>query len=321
MPTPSALHHLVGRLRIRHLTLLDQLGKDPHVGRCARRLSMSQPTASKLLREIEEIFGVPLFTRNRRGLIPTAAGLAMSGRASLLLAEMEATHAELLATLQGATGRLRLGIFPVAIPEFLPRFSNLIQEAWPGLLLSIQEGVEHQLLSALSKGELDCVLGRVVLENLTPDLRYEALYQEPTTFVCGVRNPIAHREVTTLPAALQDAAWVLPANEGAVYNLVASRLAALKLPAPRIQVETTSVFATIELLQSDDLVSVLPQKAAQWYSDMGKVRILPIPAVESSYAVGMIFRGDAGQSKLVQTALSACRLAVAANRSVSPSTD
>jgi len=45
---------LVGRLRLRHLALLDSLGRDPKVGRGAKRLHMAQPTASKLLREIED---------------------------------------------------------------------------------------------------------------------------------------------------------------------------------------------------------------------------------------------------------------------------
>src|SRR5690606_13652631 len=95
---------LIGRLRLRHLALLDTLGRDPNVGRAAKQLHMTQPTASKLLREIENIFETTLFTRNRRGLAPTVAGRAMTRRASVLLAEMRATHAELHSTLQGATG-------------------------------------------------------------------------------------------------------------------------------------------------------------------------------------------------------------------------
>jgi len=48
---------LVGRLRLRHLALLDSLGRDPNVGRAAKRLHMAQPTAGKLLREIEDAPG------------------------------------------------------------------------------------------------------------------------------------------------------------------------------------------------------------------------------------------------------------------------
>src|SRR5690554_4088194 len=119
-PLPD-FQRLVGRLRMRHLALLDLLGRDPNVGRAAKTMHMAQPTASKLLREIEDIFETTLFTRNRRGLTPTPAGKVLTRRAGILLAEMQATHAELRAALDGSTGHLRLGMFPVAVTEYLPK--------------------------------------------------------------------------------------------------------------------------------------------------------------------------------------------------------
>ena len=308
MSSPSALHHIIGRLRFRHLALLAQLGDDPNVGRCAARLNMAQPTASKLLSEIEEIFGVKLFTRNRRGLTPTVAGQAMTRRAGILLAETQATHTELLATMRGSTGLLRLGVFPVAVPDFLSRFFVSLQRTWPGLVLSVNEGVEHQLLQALSAGQLDCIIGRVVMENLTPDLRFENLYREPTTVVCGTTHPINHATDSELADLLQQADWVLPAHNGAVYNMVASRLSMLNLPAPRVLVETTSVFVTIELLTNSNLLSILPQKVAQSYAAAGKIAIVRMAELTSNYPIGVIYRMDAAQTSLVRTVLQVARL-------------
>ncbi|WP_017524848.1 LysR family transcriptional regulator [Pusillimonas noertemannii] len=81
MPQLPDFQRLIGRLRLRHLALLDSLGRDPNLGRAAKTLHMAQPTASKLLREIEHIFETTLFTRNRRGLAPTPAGQALTRRA------------------------------------------------------------------------------------------------------------------------------------------------------------------------------------------------------------------------------------------------
>ncbi|MCK9512220.1 MAG: LysR family transcriptional regulator [Pigmentiphaga sp.] len=309
MTADVEFRRLVGRLRLRHLELLDALGRDPNVGRCARRLNMTQPTASKLLREIEDIFGAALFERNRRGLSPTPAGVAMTRRATLLLAETAAAHAELLATRQGATGRLRLGVFPVAIPEFLPAFCRELDTLWPGLTLALEEGIEDKLLAELKAGQLDCVFGRVVPESLTPDLHHELLYREPTAIVCGAAHPIRRAGAARLAALLADCHWTLPASQGAVYNLVAARLALLGVPPPRVVYETSSVFVTLEMLRHTQLLAVLPLRVARHYARAGQVARVPLTDIESSYAVGMVYRRDGGRNVLVQAVLSAARRA------------
>jgi len=298
---------LVGRLRLRHLALLDSLGRDPSVGRAAKRLHMAQPTASKLLREIEDIFETTLYTRNRRGLTPTPAGLALTRRASVLLAEMHATHAELLSTRQGAAGRLRIGVFPVAVPEFLPKLYLALQRRWPGLHISINEAVEHPLLQQLSSGEIDCIFGRIVMDMLTPDLRHEGLYNEETAIVCGIGHPLLNTRPADRTAVLGDMTWMLPAREGALYNMVASWLATRGITAPQVEVETTSVFATIEMLNHSELLSILPKNVAQTYAELGKVALVPDGDLSSNYPIGIIYRMEAMVNPMMKVVLEAAR--------------
>ena len=59
LPDPS----LLMRLRMRQILLLARLGADRHLGRAAKALHMSQPAATKLLRQLEETLAVSLFTR------------------------------------------------------------------------------------------------------------------------------------------------------------------------------------------------------------------------------------------------------------------
>ncbi len=307
MPQLPDFNRLIGRLRMRHLALLDVLGRDPNVGRAAKTLHMAQPTASKLLREIEHIFETTLFTRNRRGLTPTAAGLALTRRASVLLAEMHATHAELLSTRQGATGRLRIGVFPVAVPDFLPRLYLALKARWPGLHISITEAVEMTLLAQLSKGDIDCIFGRIVMETLTPDLRHETLYNELTAIVCGTRHPLLKARPTDRAALLQHSTWMLPARQGALYNMVASWLANHGISEPQVEVETTSVFATIEMLNHSELLSILAKNVALAYAELGKVALVPDGDLPAHYPVGVIYRMEAMVNPMMKVVLGAAR--------------
>ena len=73
------LQQLRSRLRIRHLVLLDELGRSLNMHRAAEAMHLSQPALSKLLAEAEELAGQTLFERSHHGVTPTPLGLMMIG--------------------------------------------------------------------------------------------------------------------------------------------------------------------------------------------------------------------------------------------------
>lgn len=303
---------LVSRLRLRHLQLLMLLGQDPNVAHCAGRMHLTQPAASKLLREIEDVLGATLFQRNRRGLVPTPAGLAMTRRAALIIEEVGAAHAELSLTLQGARGHLRLGVFPVAVPELLVGTRERLLASMPDLFVSVHEGVESSLLGALSQGQLDCVMGRVVTEALTPDLHHEVLYQEPAVIVCGVDHPVLRARKPQRLARMAESEWIIPSPHGAAYHMVASRLAQEGLPPPRVAMETVSVFVTVEMINRSALLAMLPATVARGLAQAGRIGVVPAPPLQSLHPVGVIYRHQPPPSGLVLATLVAARQAAAA---------
>lgn len=68
---------LLNRLRYRHLHMLVALGSSLNLHRASISLSMSQPAATRMLREIEDMFDCQLFERLPRGMRPTALGLQL----------------------------------------------------------------------------------------------------------------------------------------------------------------------------------------------------------------------------------------------------
>ena len=301
--------HIISRLRPRHLELLDALGADPNLGRCAQRLNMSHSTASKALREIEEIFRTPLFIRNRRGLAATAIGKVLTRRAAIIMEEMRGLYLEYESALRGSTGRMRVGVFPVAMPTLFPAWRRRLLAEWPQLVIAANEGAEYTLLAALSGGELDCILGRIVLERLTPDLRHEVLYHESSMIVCGVQHPLAEVSEEGRMGALAQSDWVLPSPEGASFNLVASRLAEEGHRSPKVAIEAISAYLTVEILATENLVSILPASVARGLAALGKIHIVPVGLPASRKPVGILYRRDMATSPLVKSALAAARSA------------
>ncbi|WZB63654.1 LysR family transcriptional regulator [Achromobacter xylosoxidans] len=67
---------LGNRLKPRHLRLLADIARLGSLTRVAAAAGISQPTVTKALAELEDIFGAPLFERTGRGLRYDAAGRA-----------------------------------------------------------------------------------------------------------------------------------------------------------------------------------------------------------------------------------------------------
>jgi len=81
-PTPWFIR---ARLKTRQLMLLTAICDEGNIHRAAEVLNMSQPAASKLLKDLEDMLGVSLFERQPRGMRPNWYGETMIRHARIAL--------------------------------------------------------------------------------------------------------------------------------------------------------------------------------------------------------------------------------------------
>jgi molybdenum-dependent DNA-binding transcriptional regulator ModE len=113
-------HTLRNRLKLRQMHLLATLADAPSLHKAAARLGMSQPAATRLLQELEETMGGPLFERTGRGLAPTDMGRLLMRHAQLLVAGIDQVYEEALALRTGdAVMHVRRTLSFAAIPTIL----------------------------------------------------------------------------------------------------------------------------------------------------------------------------------------------------------
>ena len=86
----------------------------------AARSGLALASASERIRDMEQELGAPLFERQRRGVAPTAAGLALLHHARLVTQQLEAMRGELGGFAKGLRGRVRVLSNTAATLEFLP---------------------------------------------------------------------------------------------------------------------------------------------------------------------------------------------------------
>lgn len=100
---------LDGRLKIRHLLLVDALNRRGTVIGAAAELHISQPVATRSLHDIERILGVALFERDPRGVTPTVFGTAFATHSRGIIAQLTETGRHLVELANADRGTVVVG--------------------------------------------------------------------------------------------------------------------------------------------------------------------------------------------------------------------
>lgn len=119
---------------------------------------VSQPALSAQLQELEQRLGVQLFERDKRRVLPTAAGRHLAEQAREILRLVDRLLEEARPFGQPLSGELRLGVIPTVGPYLLPRILAALRERHPALELYLREEKTPELQERLQRGDLDVLL-------------------------------------------------------------------------------------------------------------------------------------------------------------------
>ena len=110
-PDPQLGQHVLVRkgLKFSQLRLLAVLRETGQIGAAAQQVGMTQPAASRLLAQLEEMIGAPIFRRHARGVSLTEAGTIMADQAIRTLRELDLSQERVLQAVQGTRGLVRIG--------------------------------------------------------------------------------------------------------------------------------------------------------------------------------------------------------------------
>ncbi len=142
-------------MELRQLRSVEAVARHRHFTRAAEELHVAQSALSHQIRRLEDELGTPLFERTSRRVAPTEAGQAIAARARRVLAEVDAARGEVDELRGLLRGRVWIGaLLPAGeldVPGLLARFS----QAYPGVEVSLREGIAADMLHYLATDELD----------------------------------------------------------------------------------------------------------------------------------------------------------------------
>ncbi len=169
----------------------------------AKKLFVSQPSLSQMLRQIEQEAGLPLFDRSVTPLRLSYAGEKYLQAAERILTATEELENQLREIRQENAGRLRLGISVTRGMQVLPKVVPLFNQMYPNVKLELTESGSGNLEKLLQEGRIDLALA--ALESTSVNMVYELIEQEVIGILAGRDTALARRFPSGTPIALADA--------------------------------------------------------------------------------------------------------------------
>lgn len=143
-------------LELRHLRYYLAILGEQSIGQAATKLSITQPTLSRQMHDLERIVGVALLERRARGAIATPAGTEFAEVARQVLDRVDALGPEANRAARGATGRCIVATIPPAVVErLLASLLHRVAAELPDVRVGFVEIPTPQQAEALLAGHID----------------------------------------------------------------------------------------------------------------------------------------------------------------------
>ena len=188
-------------MNLKQALYLKTIAEEGGITAAARKLYVSQPSLSQMLRNMEDELGVTLFDRSRFPFRLTYAGERCLHAATVMLNTNDILNNELQEIRQEDSGRLRLGISmrraAQLLPAVLPRFSR----EFPHVVLELREEGSATLERLVRDGDVDLALAAT--SSGDPGLEYRLIQRETIGILAGEKSPLARELPAGTPIGLE----------------------------------------------------------------------------------------------------------------------
>jgi DNA-binding transcriptional LysR family regulator len=254
----------------------------------ARRLNVSQPALTKMIRELERELSTTLLVRSTTGVLATAQGMVLYERATA--ADRELSHAvEQIQQLGGQmTGALTIGAVPLALMTLVPETLRTFGHEFPDIQLRISEELYIQQLTRLRTGEVDVALGPVPEQLPAGEFTVEKLM--PIAMVTVVRkgNPLARARRL---GDLADAPWVYTGG-AAKAGYAATLFERHGMKPPPVGAIVNSTLGLLSIVGTSNRVGLLPYQIATHPFASQHLEIVPLVEGPLKFSIGALARTE-----------------------------
>lgn len=270
----------------------------------AERLSLSQPTVSAHIRDLEVEMGEDLFDRAGRRVRLNPAGELLLPHAEEILRNYAAAVQDLSLQRRGEVERVAIGVSPEPARTLLPRALRRFLAARPTARISVEVVPSREVSSLLASGAADVGIAQAPADPSQSSLRCRELMRDRVVLVAR-HDGHDHDQAPAYWRQLLEEQTLISHGHPGYWNDLLQRLEDEGIhprTMPVTQVELTKRFVEEGLG-----VSFLPERSVRRELLEGRLMEVPAPGLALPDAVTFLLVPDAPLPDTVKQFLDALR--------------
>ncbi|WP_409304001.1 cidABC operon transcriptional activator CidR [Peribacillus sp. SCS-155] len=177
---------------IKHLQYFIEVTRFNSFSRAAEHLFITQPTISKMIKNLETELGVALFDRSRKQLVLTDAGKTILEQAKLIDKAFKNLEMELDNLTGLKKGHIRIGLPPIFNAHIFLKIVGAFHEKYPGITFQLVEDGSKKIEEDVANNLLD--IGVIVLPTKSDLFEHFPFMVEDLKLLIHPSHPFAERE-------------------------------------------------------------------------------------------------------------------------------
>jgi len=273
------------QLDIRPLYYFVRVAEAGSFSRAAASLSVGQPLLSRVIRRLEQDFGVQLLHRTGRGVQLNEAGQRLLEHGRAIIGSLVDAQHDVAALSAKATGAVSLGLPPFLGSSIVIRLVEQLRAEYPGIGLTLREGYAAETVDWLANGQIDAAMiynppqiATLVIEHLFDDRLHVVGGPDSSGIAPG--GSVLGQKLGTIPL-------ILPPRPHRLRGFVdfAAREAGVEL---QVVTEVTGTMTVLELVRSGLGYTVLPSMLIAAGTEEGRFLSWPLSEPEISPSLCLV---------------------------------
>jgi DNA-binding transcriptional LysR family regulator len=274
-------HHK--RFDLNLLDVFDALMREQHAGRAGERLGLTQPAVSHALGRMRDLVGDPLFVKSARGMKPTP-------RAEILAASIVPALATLRTSLAPQRGldpksmarTIAIGASDYVDLTLIPAVAARLRQEAPLIDLRLKATTRADVVQDLRRRDIDLAIGPLSAAPQGVDLT--PLFKERFVMIARKGHPALKKPLP--PERFAALHHLLISPRGDPFGVVDQALREIGLTR-RVVITVQNFLAAPFIVQTTDLVAVVPERVAKRMRAVADIGVRNIPVDIPPWTVGL----------------------------------
>lgn len=258
---------MLAAMRLEDLEIFRAVHETGSFQRAAQRSGLTQSAVTKVVRKLEDDFGMQLLERGGGIVALTPAGRTLYSRALELGRLVAATRFDMVGEAAALSGTVRLGVTPALLDSVVTPVVTEVLSSGNAIQIHLTVKPSTELVRLVEEAKLDLAVGFGV-QSLQSDVARTLVGRQRYRLVVRSGHPLIGHAPDL--QELSQVRWLLPAPEVTLRADIDRMFADAGLGPLDVRVETdSSATLLIPILRKTDLVAVLAEQRLQPLSSMG----------------------------------------------------